>query len=1052
MGSIEEPTHFRTIQSFEPDYCATRFTQYESQRSGMRVVVVDQKGPKVWGYFVLATEIHDDSGAPHTLEHLCFMGSKSYQYKGFLDKLATRAYSSTNAWTANDHTAYTLETAGWAGFRQILPVYLEHVILPTLKDAACLTEVHHIDGQGLDAGVVYSEMQGVQNQADELMTLQAQRMMYPEGNGFRYETGGMMENLRVLTADKIRDFHRSMYQPKNLCLVLFGEIEHKELLRTLDEFEASIIHDIPDPASPFKRPWVESTPTPALTESIIKVVEFPEEDESLGQILIAFLGPDCTDSVEVAAGNVALLYLAGSSAALLDNTIVEKEQIASGVYFSVNLRPRTEVTFSLSGVETAKLEEVERRFFQILQDAMEKPLDMSFMQDCLERRIRSVKFNTESSPTAFADDIIIDYLFGRRDGSTLRETSTLSEYTKVLKSWNEEQWREFIKKYVSNAHHISILGKPSAKLAQQVKDQEALRIKEQVEKLGPEGLKRCTDQLDAAKAENDREIPHEDLAKFQVPSTDSIHFVNTPSARVGPARDIGPRPDSRYQPIIEKDTHHMPLFMDFEHISSNFARISLLISAEALPVELRPLIRIYLEGFFALPVERNGERIDFEQVVVELERDTVGYDVDTADHLGSPESFKVSIQVEIEKYSTAIDWLQELALHSVFDVERIRAINSRLLADMVENKRSGNGMLGSCWKMKMLTAESLSRAKCTLTQVLYLKRVKSLLATSPQTVVDELEAFRKALYRFENLRVLVIADLDKLRNPVSSWTSLARKFGLSDAAHPPALVPLTDPRTQITESGLRPGQASYIIPMAPIDSSFAYATARGPTSYLDPRVPAILVATSYLNATEGPLWVAVRGTGLAYGTSMSTDLDRGFISLDIYRSPDAYKAYLASKEIVRGHMDGTIPFDPLMLEGAISSIVVGFADEQATMASAATASFVRSLIRQLPDDYMQMILRQVRAITVDDIQKILREVLFDIFRHDKSDVYVTCAAGLVTQIKTGFESAGYQPEVKELTWFQDDYGLKRDDVEDGGEDDDEEQDESGDEDEDEEYD
>ena len=122
----------------------------------MQVVVANRKGPKVNGYFTLATEIFDDSGAPHTLEHLVFMGSRSYRYKGLLDKLASRAYGSTNAWTATDHTAYTLENAGWEGFAQILPVYLEHLIVPTLTDAACLTEVHHINGEGNDAGVVYS--------------------------------------------------------------------------------------------------------------------------------------------------------------------------------------------------------------------------------------------------------------------------------------------------------------------------------------------------------------------------------------------------------------------------------------------------------------------------------------------------------------------------------------------------------------------------------------------------------------------------------------------------------------------------------------------------------------------------------------------------------------------------------------------------------------------------------------------------------------------------------------------------------------------------------
>lgn len=254
----------------------------------MRVVVVDQEGPKVNGYFTLATEIQDDSGAPHTLEHLCFMGSKNYQFKGVLDKFATRAYSNTNAWTATDHTVYTLDTAGWEGFAQILPVYLEHVLVPTLKDSACYTEVHHINGEGNDAGVVYSEMQGVQNDQGELMDLESKRLLYPEGVGFRYETGGMMEQLRVLTADRIRSFHKEMYQPKNLCVIIIGAVDHDNLLDVLDKFEDTILDDVPNFDAPFKRPWVESKQVPPLQKTSIETVEFPEEDESMGEISESF--------------------------------------------------------------------------------------------------------------------------------------------------------------------------------------------------------------------------------------------------------------------------------------------------------------------------------------------------------------------------------------------------------------------------------------------------------------------------------------------------------------------------------------------------------------------------------------------------------------------------------------------------------------------------------------------------------------------------------------------------------------------------------------------
>ena len=57
-------------------------SKYASSKSGMVVTIADVPGPIVDGYLVLATEAHDDDGLPHTLEHLVFMGSEEYPYKG----------------------------------------------------------------------------------------------------------------------------------------------------------------------------------------------------------------------------------------------------------------------------------------------------------------------------------------------------------------------------------------------------------------------------------------------------------------------------------------------------------------------------------------------------------------------------------------------------------------------------------------------------------------------------------------------------------------------------------------------------------------------------------------------------------------------------------------------------------------------------------------------------------------------------------------------------------------------------------------------------------
>ena len=70
------------------------------------------------------------------------MGSEKYPYKGIIDHFANRGFSAgTNAWTAQDHTAYTVSTAGSQGFLQLLPIYVDHILYPTLTRNAFLTEV-----------------------------------------------------------------------------------------------------------------------------------------------------------------------------------------------------------------------------------------------------------------------------------------------------------------------------------------------------------------------------------------------------------------------------------------------------------------------------------------------------------------------------------------------------------------------------------------------------------------------------------------------------------------------------------------------------------------------------------------------------------------------------------------------------------------------------------------------------------------------------------------------------------------------------------------------
>ncbi|KAK4103856.1 hypothetical protein N658DRAFT_521706 [Parathielavia hyrcaniae] len=1036
MTAHQRP-RFRKVQSFRTDYAPTTITQYESERSGMQVIVADRKGPKINGYFTLATEIFDDSGAPHTLEHLVFMGSKSYRYKGLLDKLAGRAYSNTNAWTAVDHTAYTLETAGWDGFAQILPVYLEHVVLPVITDDACLTEVHHIDGEGNDAGVVYSEMQALQYSSNELMDLRARRLLYPENVGFRYETGGMMEALRVLTPQRIREFHKAMYQPQNLAIIIIGEADHEDLLRLLDDFEESIKDDVPPPDPKFKRPFVDSAQPPPLEKTIVETVEFPEEDESMGEIVVAFFGPSCIDQIQATAVNIIMTYLCGSSVSVIENVMVEKEQLASSVSYWWDSRPNSVIWFQPTGVATEKLASVEQRLISLLKEVASKPLDMNYMKECVQREVRQVKLQAESSEGFYANNIITDYLFGKRSGRTLRELETLQEYD-VLEGWNEEQWRGFLKKWISDAHHISILGKPSMELANTLKANEEARLAKRRKELGKEGLERLKERLETAKKDNDKPIPPEVLDHWPVPGTSSIHFIESATARSGKARSLGVQ-DNSAQKIIDAAPKGLPLFVQFEDVPTGFVHLTVHVGMSQTPVKFKPLLPIFAEIFFNSPVTRDGQRLEFEEVVKQLEKDTISYHISSSSRLGDYEGVAIQFQVDREKYSTIISWLRTLMFDIIFDPVRINAATVKALADIPEAKRDGRAMAQEVDLAIHFKPESYLAAKRALVKAVYFRRLKKLLEKDPDTVLSWFEELRKSLFTFNNMRVLVTAEVAKLDNPVASWDTLIKTPGLDSSKD---VLPITQLSSMLNPEGQSPGSfGSVIIPMTTLDSSYSVSTATGLKWYSDPRLPAYLVALGYLEAVEGPLWNAVRGNGLAYGVSFSREIDGGYIQFRVYRSPDASKAIEASRATVAKLASGEVPLDRHLVEVAVSGVVFAAADEQATMAAAAQQNYVVGVVRGLEPGWNRKILARVREVTEEEIRAVMTEVILPVFEPGKSNVVVTCAPIMEENIVKTLAAAGYNTQVQALSHFSDDYGLKADeeDVEEEEEDDDDDE-------------
>lgn len=80
---------------------------------------------------------------------------------------------------------------------------------------------------------------------------------------------------------------------------------------------------------------------------------------------------------------------------------------------------------------------------------------------------------------------------------------------------------------------------------------------------------------------------------------------------------------------------------------------------------------MYLGSFYSLPLNLpDGTKLTFEQVVSQLNKDTVKYDSSLGYNGNFQQIVDFSIKVEASKYVKAIQWLNYLLWHTEFTAER----------------------------------------------------------------------------------------------------------------------------------------------------------------------------------------------------------------------------------------------------------------------------------------------------------------------------------------------------------------------------------------------
>lgn len=996
-------------------------------------------GPLLNSYATIRSEIFNDSGVPHTLEHLIFLGSEKYPYKGVLDTLANRAFAQgTNAWTAQDHTAYTLTTAGSDGFLRMLPVYLDHVFHPTLTKEGFVTEVYHVNGKGEDAGVVFSEMQGRENSSGDLMQLEYQRKLYEASSGYRSETGGLMSALRVLTIDDIRQYHHKYYMPYNTAIVVCGPLDRTELLDSLQPTEDGLVqHGVRGAPQGWKRPFLEtaSAKTPVLPQSRVQLtVDFPEKDESVGEVMVSWVGPRVDEWEIQEAISVLGTYLTDSAVSPAQKALVERDDPqCTEVYFSTSDKAgASTIEVYLTNVPATLLDKLDGTLVdEVLSQVCKDGIDMGRMQTIIARERTKLLNQLETKPAdSFADVFITDFLYGDENGRDLQASIDSMRRFDALEKYDSATWTAILQKWLIDNPRIVVSGRPSADLAEKIKSETQALIEKRKNDLGEQGLAKLDKALQEAQKANDVEVPKEMLSQFKIPDVKSINWIPVGTVSEG---HIASSPlssdtstsnalDEQLKQHLNKDQDWSPpLFVQWNQIPSNFVTISVMLNTTPLAANLRPLLNLFLSSIFSLPIqEADGTVLSYEEVVKQLDEDTLEYDANLGAGPGFAELITIEIKVEKAKYQKGLQWIYDLLWNTQFSQDRIKVNAAKIAQSLPEQKRDGRTI---SWSLSRSITHSDQLSSNLLNNVLtqseIIPKIVEQLASSSTAsqVIDQIEEVRRTLLKPELMLVSVAGDILSIPQPKKALKSITEQIGWESKVIETQRIPMS--RFVMTPLGKQPAKKGVITPLPTLESSFAVFTAKGITGFQDEDYAALSVTVSALNAMESYLWRYIRGAGLAYGASIRSDAEGQLIHFSLYRSPDSAKAFSAASEVIEQLVSGKMEIGEDVLESAKSSLCFGVADSEGTVSSAAGEAFSDSVLRGTGRGRGRRLIEDAKNVTIDQVRSCLAKYIQPIFDPSKSICAIACSPGRLEEMKSALEKVGYEMERRDLNFAED---------------------------------
>lgn len=201
--------------------------------NGLKVIVLDRHASKVvaaqvWVRVGSADETPEDAGLAHVHEHMLFKGTARRKV-GEIAADVEAAGGDINAWTSFDQTVYHVT----------MPSRELDVALDILADAV-QHSAFDADELGRELEVVLEELRRGQDTPSRVASELLFSTCYTT-HTYGRPVIGYRETVEKFTRDQILAFYRRWYQPRNMCLVVVGDVDPAAVVKKAEAlFESEL--------------------------------------------------------------------------------------------------------------------------------------------------------------------------------------------------------------------------------------------------------------------------------------------------------------------------------------------------------------------------------------------------------------------------------------------------------------------------------------------------------------------------------------------------------------------------------------------------------------------------------------------------------------------------------------------------------------------------------------------------------------------------------------------------------------------------------------------